>query len=224
MGIRSRSWEYAARWCLAALMAVLLMAPVLEAAAPDRPVSLELTQGTLGAALEDLARQTGYQFELDPQWANRPVTLKARGISLRECLQRILEPFNYALVFGAQGRVAIDIYGEQSAVTSRRGLPAPVRAPAPVVAPDISPDDLDEDLEDELGDELDEDELADEDDELDEEAEDESADDDDVEAPDPESEAESEEDGGDETDDAPDADAGEEADEESGEGAEEETG
>lgn len=145
------------------LLAAVLMGETVEGVTLNQEVSLDLANSSLSAALENLTRQTGYQFDLGDQWKDHPITLKVREISLQECLQRLLEPFNYAIVLESDEHIALNIFGEQTAV---RALPA-TRVPLPrsnQVTRPAPPPEEEEEEEDE----------PEEEDELDEEEEEES--------------------------------------------------
>ena len=135
---------------LAAVLGLLLLGQAAWAAAANPQVSLDVAESTLREALEDLSRQTGYAFDLDPQWGDQRVTLKVQDITLRECLQRLLVRFNYAIVFEDDKQIALNIFGEQTAVRGGPvvGMPYP-RAPALAAPPEV-PGDEEQSLEDEL--------------------------------------------------------------------------
>ncbi|MGB5986651.1 MAG: hypothetical protein WBG37_15200 [Desulfobacterales bacterium] len=155
MGAASVKFRVGLPWALAGLLALLLLGDGLRAASANPQVSLDVAESTLGEALEKLSSQTGYAFDLDPQWADQRVTLKVRDISLRECLQRLLVRFNYAIVFEGDEQIALNIFGEQTVV---RGGPLPQppypRASARVPRPSVPleeeqllEDEIDEDIE-----------------------------------------------------------------------------
>jgi len=135
------------------LLLAVLLGETPQAAMSDKQVSLDVNRSTLGAALKSLSRQTAYRFDLDPKWAQQPVTLKVQNISLQECLQRLLKGFNYAIVIKGDGHIALTIFGEKTALRSAPAVRAPQPRPLPATPPPppamVADDPAEEDEEEE---------------------------------------------------------------------------
>ena len=82
---------------LIGLLGSLLAAPSLATDAFDEPVfSLTADGEPLGDLLQDITRQTGYQFTLNGRWQDHPVNAAITNMPLEQGLKRLLRSLNQA--------------------------------------------------------------------------------------------------------------------------------
>jgi len=95
------------------------MQPALaQQPSPDPLVSLSVKDEALVSALETIASQTGYQFDLTPKWEKHMVSATIDHQPLEQVLKRLLRSLNYTILWEADKVVVIKVYGKADAPTS----------------------------------------------------------------------------------------------------------
>jgi hypothetical protein len=119
------------RLVAAALAGALLLWPGAPAARADeveQRVTITARAKPLGAVLDELGRETGLRFMLDPAWRAHPVTVDLVDVALPLALKRILDGLNSAVVYRPDASVRVVILDNLPAASPPAGGPA---APPP---------------------------------------------------------------------------------------------
>lgn len=119
------------RLVAAALAGALLLWPGAPAARADeveQRVTITARAKPLGAVLDELGRETGLRFMLDPAWRAHPVTVDLVDVAPPLALKRILDGLNSAVVYRPDASVRVVILDNLPAAPSQAGGPA---APPP---------------------------------------------------------------------------------------------
>ena len=113
----------------------MVVLPVARADTLDRSgdrdprFSVEVRNTPLEQVLDQIGRETGCRFEVDPVWKQHPVTASFRNLSMGKGLKRILSDLNHALVYESPQVIRIIIFGQsvyQPAGANPRPRPVPV--------------------------------------------------------------------------------------------------
>jgi hypothetical protein len=87
--------------------------PVLAQQPPSDPViSLTVKDEPLIDVLDTIAEQTGYEFNLTPQWEDHPVSATINHLPLEQGLKRLLRSLNHTILWEADKVVTIKVYGK----------------------------------------------------------------------------------------------------------------
>ena len=81
---------------------------------PDRSISLDITNRPLSEVLDRLSQITGYRFLYERDWADENISVKIVNQDLDKSLRKVLDHYNYGILYGNDGDVRIMIYGEKS--------------------------------------------------------------------------------------------------------------
>ena len=77
-------------------------------------ISLELTNQPLSHVFDRLSQMTGLRFIYDRDWADDTISVKIKSQDLDRALRKVLDNYNYGILYGDDGNVRIMIYGEKS--------------------------------------------------------------------------------------------------------------
>jgi hypothetical protein len=111
----------------------------------DPRFSVEVRDIPLAQVLNQVSRETGCRFEVDPAWNQHPVTASFRNLPLGKGLKRILSDLNHALVYESRQVIKIVIFGQavyQPAGANPR--PRPVAVMPSIEEEEASPEEADE--------------------------------------------------------------------------------
>ena len=118
---------------LAAQAVLLWMVDTSEAAADQVVLSLDARNDSLGNVLNKLAESSGYRIEFNRKWSDYPVNVRIKDESLDDALKRVLNDFNYAIVWDERAKiVTLFIYGATEPGTQPRGYAGSTPDAAPV--------------------------------------------------------------------------------------------
>ncbi|BBO91854.1 hypothetical protein [Desulfosarcina ovata] len=135
-------------WIAGGISAQPLMA---QDAAVDPLISLTVKDQPLGEVLDTLAAETGYQFKLNSQWEDWPVSATIGNLPLEKGLKRLLRSLNHTIIWESDNVVTIMVYGKTDPGGTGPAVsfasPPQAEPQEPVPAPD------DEQVEDEETDE-----------------------------------------------------------------------
>lgn len=81
-------------------------------------LSLEFTNQPLSQVLDRLSQITGLHFIYDRDWADAKISAKIIHQDLDSALRRVLNSYNYGILYGTDGNVRIMIYGEKGITSS----------------------------------------------------------------------------------------------------------
>ena len=116
----------------------LLAAPAMATDAHNEPVfSLTANADPLGDLLQDITRQTGYQFTLNSQWADHPVSAAITNVPLEQGLKRLLRSLNHTIIWESDRRIIITVVDKVDPV--RPDTTVSYGAPPREAEPDIEP-------------------------------------------------------------------------------------
>lgn len=114
----------------------------------DPVISLTVKDEPLIDALDTIAGQTGYRFDLTPQWQDHPVSATIADLPLEQGLKRLLRSLNHTILWDDNRTVIIKVYGRIIPGSSRGISFAPPPRPEPEIPPGIPEDEpFDEDDE-----------------------------------------------------------------------------
>jgi hypothetical protein len=112
-----------------------------EKAAPSDPlISVDAQNEPLGEVLEALTRETSYQFTIEEQWQDHPITTVFRNLPLGDGLKRILANLNHVIVYESEKKIKIAIFGEAEAGGGTRFSRSYERPAMPTPQPDRFPE------------------------------------------------------------------------------------
>ena len=77
-------------------------------------ISLEFTNQPISYALDRLSQMTGLRFIYHRDAADAVISVNIKNLDLDKALRKILNNYNYGILYGADGTVRIMIYGEKS--------------------------------------------------------------------------------------------------------------
>ena len=121
---------------LIGLLGSFLIAPSLAMETSDEPVfSLTAEAEPLGDLLQDITRQTGYQFTLNGRWQDHPVSAAITNLPLEEGLKRLLRSLNHTIIWESDRRITIMVFGRADPV--RPSTAVSHGAPPQEAEPDI---------------------------------------------------------------------------------------
>ncbi len=87
--------------------------PVLAQAEPSDPIiHLTVKNEPLVDVLDAIEQQTGYQFNLTPQWEDHIVSANINNLPLEKGLKRLLRSLNHTILWEADNIVVIKVYGK----------------------------------------------------------------------------------------------------------------
>ena len=102
---------------LIGLLGSFLAASSLAMDASDEPVfSLTADAEPLGDLLQDITRQTGYQFTLNGRWSDHPVSAAITDQPLEQGLKRLLRSLNHTIIWESDRRITIMVFGKADPV------------------------------------------------------------------------------------------------------------
>ena len=81
---------------------------------PPEPISLDVTNQPLSRVFDRLSQMTGLRFIYDRDWADETISVKIKNQDLDRALRKVLDNYNYGILYGDDGNVRIMIYGEKS--------------------------------------------------------------------------------------------------------------
>jgi type II secretory pathway component GspD/PulD (secretin) len=77
-------------------------------------ISIDVKGQPLVEVLEDISNATGYQFSIQENWKEYPVTASIKNEPLYRVLKKLLKSLNNAIIYESDGSIKIMIYGEES--------------------------------------------------------------------------------------------------------------
>ena len=80
-------------------------------------VSLNANNEPLSEVLENVSQASGYEFIIDENWEDLPITVKFDAIPLDQALKRILANINHAIIYNSDRKVLIRIFEKDSTVS-----------------------------------------------------------------------------------------------------------
>ena len=87
--------------------------PVMaQDATADPLISLKAQNEPLGDVLEAITRDTGYQFNLNGNWNEHPVSATINDLPLEKGLKRLLRSLNHSIVWESDMIVTITVFGK----------------------------------------------------------------------------------------------------------------
>ena len=91
----------------------ILILPAMAQGEPTDPViNLVVKDEPLSDVLDSIARETGYHFNLTPQWEDYPVSATINNLPLQQGLKRLLRSLNHTILWEADQTVTIKVYGK----------------------------------------------------------------------------------------------------------------
>ena len=81
---------------------------------PPEPISLDVTNQPLSRVFDRLSQMTGLRFIYDRDWADETISVKIKNQDLDRALRKVLDNYNYGILYGDDGNVRIMIYGAKS--------------------------------------------------------------------------------------------------------------
>lgn len=78
----------------------------------DMVISLTANDEPLGEVLKKISLANGYEFILDNEWQNHPVTIDIEKVSLNQALKQILKDLNHVIIYDSDQKIIIKIYGK----------------------------------------------------------------------------------------------------------------
>jgi hypothetical protein len=91
---------------------VVIHPAVAQDATEDPSISLTAKNQPLGDVLESITQETGYQFNLNPQWEDYPVSATITNLPLDKGLKRLLRSLNHSIVWESDKIVTITVFGK----------------------------------------------------------------------------------------------------------------
>jgi len=99
--------------CLFPFWGSVTIYPAMALDDPSEPlVSLTAKDEPLGDVLDTLARETGYQFNLNRKWKDHPVSATINRLPLEQGLKRLLRSLNHSIIWEADKTVTIMVFGK----------------------------------------------------------------------------------------------------------------
>jgi hypothetical protein len=119
----------------------------------DPVINLTVKDEPLSDVLETIAQETGYRFNLTPQWEDHPVSATISNLPLEQGLKRLLRSLNHTIIWEADKTVTIKVYGKvtpgSSGGISFAAPPQPYQEEGePSIEPDNEPPDGNEETTD----------------------------------------------------------------------------
>ena len=113
--------KYHSRFSLMVLLIMLMFYGTAQARSEfSELISLNIKNAPLAEVLDNVSQASGYEFIIDENWHDLPITVKFEAIPLEEALNRILANVNHAIVYRSDRKVLIRIYENESS-GSRHG-------------------------------------------------------------------------------------------------------
>ena len=84
-------------------------------------VSLNIRNAPLAEVLDKVSQTSGYEFIIDENWYDLPISVTFDAIPLEQALKRILANVNHAIVYNSDRRVLIRIYENDSSISRNTG-------------------------------------------------------------------------------------------------------
>jgi type II secretory pathway component GspD/PulD (secretin) len=99
--------------CMLFVSGNIVIQPAMAQGKPMDPViNLTVKDEPLADVLETIAQETGYQFNLSPQWEDHPVSATINNLPLEQGLKRLLRSLNHTIIWEANKTVTIKVYGK----------------------------------------------------------------------------------------------------------------
>ncbi|GAB6909316.1 hypothetical protein DESC_970037 [Desulfosarcina cetonica] len=118
-----------------------------QEAAKEPLITLSVKDEPLGDVLDTITAETGYQFKLNEQWQDWPVSATIGSLPLEKGLKRLLRSLNYTIVWESERTLSIMVYGK--AEPGGSGPAVPFRAPPPVEQEMAEPESVDQETQEE---------------------------------------------------------------------------
>jgi type II secretory pathway component GspD/PulD (secretin) len=84
-------------------------------------VSLNIRNAPLAEVLDKVSQASGYEFIIDENWYDLPISVTFDAIPLEQALKRILANVNHAIVYNSDRRVLIRIFENDSSISRNTG-------------------------------------------------------------------------------------------------------
>ena len=99
--------------CLFACLAIFFLT-ISADHKDDEVISLTVQNQPLSSVLRQLSEITGYTFIYDKGWADLNITARVQNVSLDKTLRKILNNFNFTILYQEDGNVRIKLYEHTS--------------------------------------------------------------------------------------------------------------
>jgi hypothetical protein len=76
----------------------------------DDSISLTVNNQPLSLVMQQLSEITGCKITYDKSWADRDITVRVQNLSLDKTLRKILNNFNFTILYQEDGHVRIKLY------------------------------------------------------------------------------------------------------------------
>jgi hypothetical protein len=108
----------------------------------DPLISLTVHNEPLGEVLADITRATGYRFNLNREWQDYPVSATIDNLTLEQGLKRLLRSLNHTIIWEADKRVTIMVFGKVDPLRKNSGISfaAPPRSELETTGPSSETD------------------------------------------------------------------------------------
>ena len=121
------------------ILTVLSPNPCLGSESGEEPTvfSLDVDEMPLGEVLQQISKATGYEITIEPEYANLPITVSLKNVTVEEGLRRILGKLSrYMVIDEAEKKISVRIVdGEAKKTTAissqRKGDPLDVEVIPP---------------------------------------------------------------------------------------------
>lgn len=80
----------------------------------NEPVSLSVQDMPLAEVLKELSKATGYEFSVNEEWLDFPISVSFESIPLHRALKRMFADLNSAVIYGSDKKIKIIIYNDAS--------------------------------------------------------------------------------------------------------------
>lgn len=77
-------------------------------------VSVDANNEPLSEVLDDVSQASGYEFIIDENWDDLPISVKFDAMPVDEALKRILANVNHAIIYNSDRKLVIRIYEKDS--------------------------------------------------------------------------------------------------------------
>lgn len=108
----------------------------------DPTITLTVQNEPLGEVLDEIARETGYRFVLNPKWQDHPVSAAIAGLPMEQGLKRLLRSLNHTIVWESDRLITIQVFGKAEPIRSGPAVSfsAPPQPELNEAEPPVEPD------------------------------------------------------------------------------------
>ncbi|MBW2410657.1 MAG: hypothetical protein JRF72_12725 [Deltaproteobacteria bacterium] len=122
--------KYCFRYCCKILFIILAFNSLAQGKSEcSELISLNTNNEPLAEVLDSVSQASGYEFIIDENWDDLPISVSFNAMTLEQALKRILANVNHAIVYNSDRKVFIRIYEKDSSISRDTGAPAILRVP-----------------------------------------------------------------------------------------------